>query len=556
MDYRLPNGTIIRNVPDDMKKHAIAGRAIREGLATNADFGYDEAGSAAGETKGDRFIEGMGRGVVETGRQIGNIFGIISDDELADAEKLDADLMATGMGQFGSVVGEIAATLPISGGVGLAGKAAGTGLRAARAAGNVSRQGFARAGRVLQSPVARGAVEGAAIGAIFGGPEHRVAGAAGGAGFGAGGGWLGQKIGNSWRNFKLTSMTPEAIALQKQTGQFIPLSQSGQGITKMWYNGVLANLPGVSRKIHGQYRDAVNDLRHWAATKAHPDTEWAEVTLAGDDSVVAMMSKLDDFWTGAYDDINKAAVDATRLKVPKEVRSLLETASEGLYKIPKGTQQRGAQLLNHRNALNNLRSQSGKGPLRAGINKKIDEAIESVDDVLKREVDDEVFARYEQLSEPYKHYQILGKAFDDAAKKGGEFTPGQLLARSAKGASKSTPVEDSYLAVARNAAKALPDFPSRPGIYQLIAATQVGGAIATAMTMGLASAGVGLAGILGVGRMMASKRFQQVITGQHNMRRLLDPKHHPWFVASLRQAGLTGRQITAIESGIIAQGEK
>ena len=556
MDYRLPNGTLIRNVPDDMKKHAIASRAIREGLATNADFGYDETGSAAGETKGDRFIEGMGRGVVETGRQIGNIFGIISDDELADAEKLDADLMATGMGQFGSLVGEVAATLPISGGVGLAGKAAGTGLRAARSAGTVSRKGFSRAGRALQSPVARGAVEGAAIGAIFGGPEHRVAGAAGGAGFGAGGGWLGKKIGNSWRNFKLTNMTPEALALQKQTGQFIPLSQSGKGLTKMWYNGLLANLPGVSSKIRGQYREAVNDLRHWAATKAHPDTEWAEVSLAGDDSVVAMMSKLDDFWTGAYDDINAAVVDAARLKVPKEVRSLLETASEGLYKIPKGPGQNGANLLNHRNALNNLRSQSGKGPLRKGINAKIDEAIESVDDVLKREVDDEIYARYEQLSEPYRHYQILGKAFDDAAKLGGEFTPGQLLARSAKGATKATPLEDSYLAVARNAAKALPDFPSREGIYQIIAATQVGGAIATGMTFGLASAGVGLASILGVGRWMATKRFQEVITGQHNMRRLLDPKHHPWFVNSLRQAGLTGRQITAIESGIIAQGEK
>ena len=142
MDYRLPNGTIIRNVPDDMKKHAIASRAIREGLATNADFGYDEAGSAAGETKTERFVEGLGRGAVETGRQIGNIFGFISDDELADAKKLDEDLMATGMGQFGSLVGEVAATLPVSGAVGVAGRTAGAGLRAARSAGTLSRQGL------------------------------------------------------------------------------------------------------------------------------------------------------------------------------------------------------------------------------------------------------------------------------------------------------------------------------------------------------------------------------------------------------------------------------
>jgi len=151
-DYRLPNGTVIRNVPEGMPKHAIQMRAVREGIATNKDFGYDEAPSAAGDTKMERFMEGVGRGSVETFRQIGNIFGVISDDEIADAQNLDRDLMATGMGQFGSIVGEIATTLPVSGGIGAAGRAAGRGLAAAQKAGSISRgtrvrQGIAKSGR-------------------------------------------------------------------------------------------------------------------------------------------------------------------------------------------------------------------------------------------------------------------------------------------------------------------------------------------------------------------------------------------------------------------------
>ncbi len=562
MDYRLPNGTVIRNVPDSMPKHAIQMRAVREGLATNKDFGYEGAAEyqegmgAAGDTKWDRFREGMGRGMVETARQVGNMFGVISDDELEDAKRLDADLMNTGMGQFGNIVGEIAATLPIGGAVGAAGKGAAMGLRAAQKGGAISRGARLGLGKAVKSPVTRGLVEGSAYGAIFSGPEHRLEGAAIGAGLGAGMGWAGQKIGNAWRNFKLASQSPEAIALQKETGQFIPLSQSGEGIVKMFYNGILANLPGVAGKIRRQYDVAVNDLRHWAATKAHPDTEWAQISLHADDSVPKMMSKLDDFWSTAYDGINSTVMDAGKLKIPAVLTDIIESASRGTYIVPQGTT-KGANIMNLRNVLTSMKGQFF-GKEQKGLRDMVDKSVAKIDDIIKKNTDDEVFRRYEQLSEPYRNYQILGRAVDKAGGSG-EFTATQMLksaARKEGRKGRGVAPEASYLAVARDAAKALPPFPSQPGIYQLLAATQAGGAIAAIMSAGLATGGVGIAAVIGVGKMMASKRFQQIITGQHNMGRLLDPKYHPWFVRSLKQAGLTARQIAGIESGIIAAGER
>ena len=564
MDYRLPNGTVIRNVPDDMPKHAIQMRAVRERLATNKDFGYDTAPSAAGDTKLDRFVEGMGRGSVETFRQIGNIFGVISDDEIADAQKLDQDLMATGMGQFGSIVGEIATTLPVSGGIGAAGRAAGRGLAAAQKAGNISRKARVGLGRGLQSRAGRGAVEGAAYGGIFGGPDNRAEGAAMGAAFGGVLAKGSEKLGQAWRNFKIANQSPEAVALQKETGQFIPLSQSGEGMAKMFYNGILANLPGVSRKVRGQYDDAVNDLRHWAATKAHPDTDWARINLHADDSMPTMLSKLDDFWwgnadkgiKGAYDDIGRLSMDAGNLKVPVLLKDMIERSSKGTFAIPQGAT-KGANLLNFRNHLHDMKGQfTGKD--QQGIRNMIDKTLNRVDDTIKRNTDDVTYAQYEHLAPAYRNMKIFESAFKKAGGSG-EFTPVQMLKAAAqkegRGGGGVAP-QSSFLAVARDAAKALPPFPSESGIYQILAATQAGGALAATMSFGLVSGGAGLAAVIGVGRWMASKRFQQVITGQHNMKRLLDPKYHPWFVRSLKTAGLTTRQIAGIEAGIIASGEK
>ncbi len=51
VDVRLPNGNILKNVPDDVagKKHMVAMEAIKRGMATNEDFGYETAKDYQGE---------------------------------------------------------------------------------------------------------------------------------------------------------------------------------------------------------------------------------------------------------------------------------------------------------------------------------------------------------------------------------------------------------------------------------------------------------------------------------------------------------------------------
>ncbi len=121
----------------------------------------------------DKFMAGMGRGMVNVARQLGNITGFVSDEEMAEAREVDRPLMRTGAGRVGSFAGELATTVPLAGGaVGLGARAAGAALPAARTA---------MAARPIGAGAARGLAEGAIEGAILAGPEARTQGAIGGA---------------------------------------------------------------------------------------------------------------------------------------------------------------------------------------------------------------------------------------------------------------------------------------------------------------------------------------------------------------------------------------
>ncbi len=128
----------------------------------------------------EKFLAGVGRGMVNVARQVGNMVGVVEDAELEEARELERPLMETGAGQAGSFVGELATTAPLAGGlVGLGGKA----LATARPA----LQGMTAA-RPIATGAATGAAEGALEGAILAGPENRLQGAALGLGLGAPGG--------------------------------------------------------------------------------------------------------------------------------------------------------------------------------------------------------------------------------------------------------------------------------------------------------------------------------------------------------------------------------
>jgi hypothetical protein len=540
VDVELPNGVIYANVPDDVakNKHQVAMMAIKEGIATNADFGY-------GEVKQDKatFLEGMGAGFMNTGRQVGNILGLVDDDVLDRQSEIDEGL--GGWGKAGKLTGEIAATLPIGGGVGAGGKALGRSVLAARRAGNVGKRPARALANTLQSRVGRGAVEGSAVGALYGGPDNRAAGAAMGAGFGAGAGAIGSGLAKMGKNFRLTDISDEAKELQRMTGQFIPLSQSAKpGVVKQVYNALLANIPGVGGKLRGQYKEALDDVRKFAAEQAMPDTSIAHqrVGIKAGDNLQTIFDKLKSFWDKAYEPIEAATISLTAKYIPKAppwLSAVVNKASRGTVKLPEeldGVVTTGKTIRDLQKFINQVVIPDEKSP---AVQKTLREYVESLDTMMERNFPKGTQVRgvwedYISLRDPYRNWVDLQSAAAGAVAK--KFKPGSL-ARKAQRGTQGLPSENQTILqkTGELGNEALEDFPSRLGLFQTVAALALTGA-------GGAAAGVPGAMVvpsaMAIGRGMITPGFQKLISGQSEYM-----KQH---AKKLLAAGYTTRQIAAI----------
>lgn len=181
----MPDGTIIRNVPEGITKAELLARY--QGAPQSPEYAPPTEGMSGSE----RFMAGAGKAVYDIGRGIGQMTGMIPQEEIDAARARDAALMSTGAGMAGNIAGNIAAT-------GVGGSLMG-GI-----------PGLARAGAALMSPrtLGQAVAGGAAMGAVqpVATGENRLqnvaAGAAGGGiGYGAAAG-LGRM---------LAPQTPEAI---------------------------------------------------------------------------------------------------------------------------------------------------------------------------------------------------------------------------------------------------------------------------------------------------------------------------------------------------------
>lgn len=141
----------------------------------------------------ERVLAGIGQGMSNVGRQVKNIFGLTSDEELKQAAELDQPLLSTKSGKVGSFVGETAATLPAGGIAGAGTKALG--------------------GQAAKNLLLRGATEGAIQGAVTSGPENRLAGATSGAMFG--------------------TVVPAAGAAYKAVSTGLPVSKEARKLVNM-----------------------------------------------------------------------------------------------------------------------------------------------------------------------------------------------------------------------------------------------------------------------------------------------------------------------------------
>lgn len=553
MDVKLPNGVIIKNVPEGTSKQAIAMKAVQSRVAKPEDFGWDPREKATSDSDFENFLAGAGSGLTSIGRKATNLVlpdsmtpDWASDEAIAEQARMDEELMDTKAGMGGRVVGEIAATLPVGGAVGAVGK----GLAATR--------GLGAGGRVLGKALQRGApravVEGGAVGAVMADPDNRGVGAALGAGLGGtlskAGSVLGKTLGSG-----MVKITKEADELQKLTGQFIPLSQSAEaGLTKQFYNAFLANLPGVGGKIRGQYQSALDDLRRFAGEHAMPDTPDAHtlVNLTGKETVEEMVAKLENYWTTAFDGIKKIPLRTFKDANPvpnAELAKLIQKSGFGTIKIPgPGVKFTGADFLTLKTTLGEISASQG-----AKARSLITKYQKQLDHMLERNLDPYGKGRgaaakalndYRAAQNKWGTWQSFRKAAE-AAKDNQHFSPSQIakagtnteLAAGAKG-----PVQRA----GELGVTALENFPSRQGLFQTLAASgPVLSAGAGWAAAGASGAGLALLGAIGTGRLFASKGLQKFLSGQTKGQRL-NKALMKKYSTELKRLGMTGRDIAVV----------
>lgn len=133
----------------------------------------------------EKFVAGMGQGAARMGRAAGQGLGLVSDEQVAEGNRLDAPLLETGAGKAGSFTGSVATLAPAM---------------------------LIPGANTYAGATAIGAVTGAAT--TEGGLKERAQGAALGAAGGAAGKFLGDKLGAGLTKIAEKSRTN---ALMRQT---------------------------------------------------------------------------------------------------------------------------------------------------------------------------------------------------------------------------------------------------------------------------------------------------------------------------------------------------
>lgn len=118
MDVKLPDGTVIKGVPDGMTKSQLATKLQKAGRDVPKDW-LQPSKSSPTMTKEDvlgsptqQFLAGVGKSFVDIGRGAGQLVGLESREDVEKARQLDKPLMESGYGKAGAIAGDIAATVP------------------------------------------------------------------------------------------------------------------------------------------------------------------------------------------------------------------------------------------------------------------------------------------------------------------------------------------------------------------------------------------------------------------------------------------------------------
>jgi hypothetical protein len=108
MDVRMPDGTIITNVPEGTTKDQLLARLNKVGAPVQVED-YDP-------TEGNSFAKnaliGVGKGMTDLYMGGKQALGLASDEDVAEKRRIDEPLMSTVGGNVGNVIGQAAALAP------------------------------------------------------------------------------------------------------------------------------------------------------------------------------------------------------------------------------------------------------------------------------------------------------------------------------------------------------------------------------------------------------------------------------------------------------------
>ena len=429
----------------------------------------------------ERGLAGIGQGMVNVGRQVGNIFGMISDEEMEQYRQLDAPLLETTAGKVGSVIGEVASLAPVAGGlVGAAGKAASSAIPALRTA---------AAARPIRAGAAVGAAEGALEGAVIGGPDNRGLGAGVGA---IAGGLTGGILPMIAHGF--VKPTAEAKQLMDMGVDLTP----GQMDPTTWWNRFEQAATDTMPKMFGEartsgQRQASEIFLQQARPPGSPEVPTGDMRQ--------MLSDVYDQYKPAYDKLKNIPVDPD---VQAQIKVGFKEAAEDL-EVLAGDEQRASvakYLANQASKLTgraakagdllSVRSSIRKAITKARKNQKWDEAemLSTAEEFLTEQLNKGMPAKAAEynraLDSQYSRYKIAEEAVYRMGDTRDFPTPFQWSQAAKSGASKG--------AYARGAGRMRPEVQANANVFQTTV-PQTGARLAT--LGGGTAFGVGVLGALG-----------------------------------------------------------
>lgn len=112
MDVRLPDGTVIKGVPDGMTRAELTAKLKANGIGINPAAQMPAMDPTEGMSTLDKLAAGAGKAVSDTGLGLGQWLGLVDRADVAESRLRDAPLMATGAGTVGNIAGNVAMLAP------------------------------------------------------------------------------------------------------------------------------------------------------------------------------------------------------------------------------------------------------------------------------------------------------------------------------------------------------------------------------------------------------------------------------------------------------------